>query len=129
LAQVRSILGYPVEMKRGDTDADCVIRGVPIKLDPETLSPVHPTVDFTVFVDGSRPRSFSSEIAAIRKHPYVAVAGLGPLATLLPGPTGGSFGVFAKVGKMVLQLNVGPAKSQVSRARGFTLTRRIAARL
>jgi len=128
VAQARSILGYPVQMKRGDTDEDCVLLGVPVKLDPETLSPVHPTVDFSVFADGTHARSFSSEITAMRKHRYVALTGLGAGATLLPGPSGGSFGVFAKVGGTVLQLNAGPAKKPISQAQGVRLARTIAAR-
>ena len=128
VAQARSILGYPVQVKRGDTDEDCVLLSVPIRLDPETMSPQHPTVDFSVFADGSHARSFSSEITAMRKHPYVALTGLGAGATLLPGPSDGSFGVFARVGGTVLQLNAGPAKKPIGQAQGVRLARTIAAR-
>lgn len=128
-AQARSILGYPVTVKKGETDENCVLVSVPLKLDPDTLSPLHPSVDFAVFVDGTHARPFSVEIAVERKHPFVAVSGLGPLATLVPGPYGGSFGIFAKVGRNVIQLNVGPAKHPVSRAQGIRLARAIAARL
>jgi hypothetical protein len=128
VAQARSILGYPIQIKRGDTDEDCVLLSVPIKLDPETLRPQHPTVDFSVFADGAHGRSFSSEITEMRKHPYVALTGLGAGATLLPGPSGGSFGVFARVGRKVLQLNAGPAKKPIGQAQGVRLARTIAAR-
>jgi hypothetical protein len=130
IAQARSILGYPVRIQRGETDEDCVIVNVPLKLDPETLSPLHPSIDFSVFVDGTHagPR-FTAQIKAERKHPFVPVSGLGPLATLLPGPYGGSYGIFAKVGENVIQLNVGPAKKPISQAQGIRLARAIVARL
>ena len=130
VAQARSILGYPIRIQRGETDENCVIENVPLKLDPETLSPLHPSIDFAVFVDGTHagPR-FSAQIMAERKHPFVPVSGLGPLATLLPGPYGGSYGIFAKVGETVIHFNAGPAKKPISRAQGLRLARAIAARL
>ncbi len=130
VAQARSILGYPVRIQRGDTDEQCVIENVPLKLDPETLSPLHPSIDFAVFADGTHagPR-FSAQIQAERKYGFVPVSGLGPLATLLPGPYGGSYGIFAKVGENVIRFNAGPAKKPISRAQGIRLARAIAARL
>ena len=120
VAQARGILGYPLRIQRGETDENCVIVSVPLKLDPETLSPLHPSIDFAVFVDGTHagPR-FSAQIRAERKHPFVPVSGLGPLATLLPGPYGGSYGIFAKVGENVIDFNAGPAKKPISQAQGI----------
>jgi hypothetical protein len=130
VAQARSILGYPVRIRRGETDESCVIENVPLKLDPETLSPLHPSIDFSVFVDGTHagPR-FSVQIKEERKHPFVPVSGLGPLASLLPGPYGGSYGIFAKVGENVVRFNAGPATKPISQAQGIRLARAIAARL
>ena len=114
----------PVRIQRGDTDEQCVIENVPPKLDPETLSPLHPSIDFAVFVDGTHagPR-FSAQAQAERRYGFVPVSGLGPLATLLPGPYGGSYGIFAKVGESVIRFNAGPAKKPISQAQGIRLAR------
>jgi hypothetical protein len=130
VAQARSILGYPVRIQRGETDEQCVIENVPIKLDPETLSPLHPSIDFAVYVDGTHAGpGFSTQIKAERKYPFVAVSGLGPLASLSLGPYGGSYGIFAKVGENVIRFHAGPAKKPISQAQGIRLARAIAARL
>ena len=71
----RRVPNGPLRIQRGETDADCVIVSVPLKLDPETMSPLHPSIDFSVFVDGTRARSFSPEIAEMRKHPASLYAG------------------------------------------------------
>jgi hypothetical protein len=127
LAQTRSVLGYPLQIKRGETDESCVIMNVPIKLD-ENLNPVHPSIDFSVWVDGTHGRTFSALIKQERKYSFVAVSGLGPLATLLPGPYGGSYGILAKVGGYVIRFNAGPAQKPISQAQGIRLARAIAAR-
>jgi hypothetical protein len=130
VAQARSILGYPVRIQRGDTDEQCVIVNVPIKLDAETLSPLHPSIDFAVYIDGTHAGpGFLAQISAERKYPFVPVSGLGPLASLSLGPYGGSFGIFAKVGKNVIRFHAGPAKKPISQAQGIRLARAIAARL
>ena len=128
LAQTRSILGYPVKITRGETDESCVIQNVPLKLD-ENLNPVHPSIDFSVWVDGTHGRSFSALVKQERKHPFVPISGLGPLATLLPIPYGGSYGILAKVGQYVIRFNAGPARKPISQGQGIRLARAIAARV
>jgi hypothetical protein len=130
VAQARSILGYPVRIQKGETDEQCVIVSAPLKIDSSTLSPLHPSIDFGVYLDGSHAGpGFLAQVKAERKHPFVPVSGLGPLATLMPGPFGGSYGIYAKVGQNVIRFNAGPAKNPISQAQGIRLARAIAARL
>ena len=130
VARARSILGYPVRIQRGDTDEQCVIVSVPLKIDSLTLSPLHPSIDFGVYLDGSHAGpGFLAQVKAERKHPFVPVSGLGPLATLMPGSYGGSFGIYAKVGENVIRLNAGMPKKPISQPQGIRLARAIAARL
>ena len=102
---------------------------VPLKLD-QNLSPIHPTVSFGIYADGSHATHFVDQIREARKNPLsVAVSGLGPLATLTPRSGNGGFVIFAKVGVYVISFDSGPAQKPISQAQGIRLTRAIAARL
>ena len=128
-AEARALLGYTVRIQKGETGADCVILAIPVKLDPNTLSPMHPTIDFTVFADGTRPRPFSRELADARKRGFGPVPGFGSNSYLVPGPQPGALGIYVKVGPMVINLGVGPSKITVPRPKAFALARRIAKRM
>jgi hypothetical protein len=129
VAQSRSILGYPVRIQRGETEEYCVMVSVPIKLD-ENLHPIHPSVSFGIYADGSHATHFVDQIKQARKSPlFVPLSGLGPLATLSPASDAGHFVIFAKVGANVISLDVGPAQKPISQAQGIRLARAIAARL
>ena len=104
---------------------------VPLKIDSLTLSPLHPSVDFAVYPDGSTAGpGFLAQVKAERKNPHwVPVSGLGPLATLVPRSDGGGYWIHAKVGQNVIRLDVGPATKPISQAQGIRIARAIAARL
>ena len=127
--EVRALLGYTVRIQKGETDADCVLLAIPVKLDPKTLSPMHPTIDFTVYKDGTRPRPFSRELADARKRGFGPVPGFGDNSYLVPGPQPGALGIYAKAGPMVINLDVGPSKTTVPRAKTVVLAHRIARRM
>jgi hypothetical protein len=128
-AQAQSLLGYPLRVHRGDTAADCVLSAFPVRLDPETLSPVRPTITFSVASEAARARPFRQELADARRRGFGPAPGFGSSSYLVVGPQPGAFGVYAKVRGMVLELDVGPATKPVTRARALTLARRIAARI
>ncbi|HET7514030.1 MAG TPA: hypothetical protein VFJ60_04455 [Gaiella sp.] len=126
-AQAQSLLGYSVRVRRGDTAADCVLSAFPVRLDPETLSPVRPTITFSVASETARARPFRQELADARRRGFGAAPGFGSSSYLVVGPQPGALGVYAKVRGMVLELDVGPATKPITRVRALTLARRIAA--
>jgi hypothetical protein len=129
VAQSRSILGYAIRAQQGETAEYCVMVNIPIKLD-QNLTPVHPSVSFGIYADGSHATHFVDQIREARKNPLsVAVRGLGPLATLTPRTGNGGFVIFAKIGVYVISFDAGSAQKPISQAQGIRLTRAIAARL
>jgi hypothetical protein len=125
-AKARAIVGYAVKIRRGDTAADCVIVATPVRLDSETLYPIHPTIDFSVFADGSRPRSFAQELRDARRRGFGPVPGFGSNSYLVAGPQSGAFGVYAKIRGTVLNMNVGPSKRPLGRAQALAFAHRLA---
>jgi len=128
-AQARSLLGYPLRVRRGDTAADCVISAFPIRLDPETLSPVRPTITFSVASESARARSFRQELADARRRGFGPVPGFGSSSYLVFGPQPGALGVYAKVRGTILELDVGPATKPIARSLALSLARRIAEKI
>jgi hypothetical protein len=129
VAQARSLLGYALRVRRGDTAADCVISAFPIRLDPETLSPLHPSITFSVASESARARSFRQELADARGRGFGPAPGFGASSYLVAGPQPGALGVYARVRGMILELDVGPATKPIARARALSLARRIAAKI
>jgi hypothetical protein len=128
-AQARSLLGYPLRVRRGDTAADCVIVASPVRLDPETLAPVRPTITFSVAGESARARPFRQELADARKRGFGPVPGFGSSSYLVLGPQPGALGIYAKVRTSILELDVGQAKKPITRAQALSLARRIAAKI
>jgi len=125
-SKAQAILGYAVKIRQGETAADCVIVATPVKLDSETLYPIHPTVDFTVYTDGSRARPFVRELRDARRRGFGPVPGFGSNSYLVVGPQTGALGVYAKVRGTVLNMTVGPSKKPLSRAQALAVARHLA---
>lgn len=128
-AQARSVLGYPLRLRRGDTAADCVIVAFPIRLDPETLSPVRPTITFSVASESTLARPFRKELADARRRGFGPAPGFGSSSYLVTGPQPGALGVYASVRGTILNLDVGPATKPIARSQALSLARRIAGKL
>lgn len=128
-AQARSLLGYPLRVRRGDTAADCVISASPVRLDPETLSPVRPTITFSAASESARARPFRQELADARRRGFGPVPGFGSSSYLVVGPQLGALGVYAKVRGTIFELDVGPATKPISRSLALSLARRIAGKI
>ena len=134
--QARSVLGYQVRVQKGETIANCVLVSTPVKLDPTTMKPRRPTVGFELYVEGSRPGTFSSLIAGARtpNAKVTRVTGLGSSAYIVSSRSKnpyivGQYVLLAKVGKTILDLSVGPGATPISQAQGVKLAKLIAARL
>jgi hypothetical protein len=124
-AQARALLGYPLRIRKGETAADCVISAFPVRLDPETLAPVHPTITFSVTGDSARARPFAQELADARKRGFGPAPGFGSSSYLVEGPQRGAVGIYARVGASILELDVGPASKPITRAQALSVARRI----
>ena len=125
-SKARAIVGYAVKARRGETAADCVIVATPVKLDSETLYPIHPTIDFSVYADGSRARPFARELRDARRRGFGPVPGFGSNSYLVVGPQSGALGVYAKIRGAVLNMTVGPSKKPLRRAQALAFARHIA---
>ena len=125
-AWARTLLGYPLRVRRGDTAADCVISAFPVRLDPETLAPVRPTITFSVTSESARGRPFRQELADARKRGFGPAPGFGSSSYLVAGPQRGALGIYARVRAGILELDVGPATRPITRAQALTVARRIA---
>ena len=128
-AQARTLLGYPLRVRQGDTAADCVVVAFPIRLDPETLAPVRPTITFSVSSESARARPFRQELADARKRGFGPAPGFGSSSYLVVGPQRGALGIYARVRAAILELDVGPATRQITRAQALTVARRIAGKV
>jgi hypothetical protein len=115
-----------VKIRRGETAADCVIVATPLRLDSETLYPIRPTIDVSVFADGSRPRPFAVELRDARRRGFGPVPGLGSNSYLVVGPQSGALAIYAKIRGTVLNMTVGPSTKPLSRTQAFALARRLA---
>ena len=97
-AQARTLLGYPLRVRQGDTAADCVVVAFPVRLDPETLAPVRPTITFSVTSESARARPFRQELADARKRGFGPAPGFGSSSYLVVGPQRGALGIYARGG-------------------------------
>ena len=135
-AKAAAILGYSVKAVRGGDAQNCNFLHFPIKLvDINNFRvPVHPTIG--VSFNHKTLAAFSASMKSVRsgaqKHNgFIALAGLGPRATLIHDSIegNGSLRIYTYVHGRYMSLSVSGGATPVSDAQAVALARAIAARI
>ena len=129
-------LGYSVKAVRGEDAQNCNLLHLPVKLVDVNngRAPVHPTVGISF--QHKTQASFSALVRSERKlaqkhNGFMALGGLGPLATLIHSPIDGDAGlvILTYVHGKYMSISIGNGATPVSVAQAVALAHTIAARI